>query len=266
MSFRNPREIEVKFKHALGAIGPLMCVADIATSELVSSSSNKEISDLSKKYNHRNLNLEKVELEKVGLYVNLAHIAYINSRAELFCEDVIGFIKKHTGNKESYNVDSVDFLRKSIFQIHARKHNIPKKVKSLSENDYISYSGKEELEVIDYFRKIRNIEFHGGVEKSTPIDADTNEDIFKKFKHRLVAFHQITIRDVILYSMAWQSAAKNICSKLVDIDNDLLVKIKKKYSNDDQERINNAMRQKLSHDYLQPAKVIEILENNGWVA
>jgi hypothetical protein len=266
MSFRNPREIEVKFKHALGAIGPLMCVADIASNELINCSSNQEISALSKKYNHRNLNLEKVKLASVGLYINLAHIAYINSRAELFCEDVIGFIKEHTGNKESYSIDSVDFFRKSIFQIHARKNNIHKQTKSLSESDYVSYSGKEELLVIDYFRKLRNIEFHGGVEKSTPIDAEKNENIFNRFKHRLVAFDQITIRDVILYSMAWQSAAKNICGKLVDIDDDFLVKIKKKYSNDDQDRINNAMRQKLSHDYLQPADIIDILENNGWVA
>jgi hypothetical protein len=266
MSFKNPREIEVKFKHALGAIGPLMCVADIASSELINSSSNQEISVLSKKYNHKNLNLEKVELENVSLYINLAHIAYINSRAELFCEDVVGFIKKHTGNKESYNIDSIDFFRKSIFQIHVRKHNLAKKTKSLAESDYVSYSGKEELLVIDYFRKLRNIEFHGGVKESIPIDVEKNEYIFKKFKHRLRAFHEITIRDVILYSRAWQSAAKNICCKLVDIDNDLLKKIKKKYSNDDQYRINNALRQKLSQDYLQPTDIIDILESNGWVA
>lgn len=266
MSLKTPRDIEVKFKNALGAIGPLMCVADIASNELINGTSNQEITVLSRKYNHKNLNLRKVRLEDASLYINLAHIAYINSRAELFCEDVVRFIKNHTGNKESYNIDSIDFLRKSIFQVHVRKNNIAKQTKLLSDSCYVDYSGKEELLVIDYFRKLRNIEFHGGVKESIPIDAEENEYIFKKFKHRLRTFHEITIRDVILYSMAWQSAAKNICVKLVDIDNDLLDKIKKKYSNDDQTRRNNALRQKLSHDYLQPADIIDILQNNGWVA
>tara|TARA_R110002124_G_scaffold248853_2_gene413988 strand:+ start:20817 stop:21548 length:732 start_codon:yes stop_codon:yes gene_type:complete len=243
-----------------------MCVADIASSELINSSKNNDISKLSRKYNHRNLNLEKVNLANVSLYVNFAHAAYINSRAEMFCDDVIDFIKQHTGNSESYNMDSLDFLRKCIFHVHARKNNLQKNAKKPSEFEFSSYSGNEELLVIDYFRKLRNIEFHGGVDVSSPVAEENNKLIFKRFGHYLRAFHEIEVRDVILYSMAWQSAAKNICCKLVDIDNVFLEKIKRKYSNSSPERLSNAMRQKLTHDYLQPADLVDILESNGWVA
>ena len=53
---------------------------------------------------------------------------------------------------------------------------------------------------------------------------------------------------------------------MVDIDNVFLEKIKRKYSNSSPERLSNAMRQKLTHDYLQPADLVDILESNGWVA
>lgn len=266
MSLRIPRDIEVKFKHSLGAIGPLMCVADIASNELINGSNNDDISKLSRKYKHRTLNLDKVNLANVSLYVNFAHVAYINSRAEMFCDDVIEFIKQHTGNSESYNMDSLDFLRKCIFHVYARKNNLPKNAKKPSEIEFASYSGDEELFVIDYFRKLRNVEFHGGIDENSPVAEEDNKLIFKKFGHHLRAFHEIEVRDVILYSMAWQSAAKNICCKLVDIDNVFLERIKRKYSNSSPERLSNAMRQKLTHDYLQSADLVDTLESNGWVA
>ncbi|KAE9635719.1 hypothetical protein [Aeromonas veronii] len=266
MSFRSPRDIEVKFKRSLGVIGPLMCVADMASKELINKTTNDDMSKLLKRYNHRNLNLKKVDLSNVRLYVNLAHIAYINSRAEMFCEDVVEFIKVHTGNSENYNMETLDFLRKCIFHVHARKKHLPKNTKKPSENELFSYSGKEELLVIDYFRKLRNSEFHGGVEDIISVDEEDNELIFKKFGRHLCDFHQIDIRDVILYSMAWQSAAKKICSKLVNIDAKFLDDLKRRYVNLSPERLNNAMRQKLTHDYLQSADLVDILEKNGWVA
>jgi hypothetical protein len=266
MSLRIPRDIEVKFKKSLGAIGPLMCVADIASNELTKGSNNDNVSKLSRKYKHRNLNLEKVNLANVSLYVNFAHVAYINSRAEMFCDDVIEFIKQHTGNSESYNMDSLDFLRKCIFHVHARKNNLPSNAKKPSEIEFASYSGGEELLVIDYFRKLRNFEFHGGIGESSPVAEGDNKLIFKKFGHHLRDFHEIEVRDVILYSMAWQSAAKNICCNLVNIDNVFLERIKRKYSNSSPKRLSNAMRQKLTHDYLQPADLVDTLESNGWVA
>ncbi|TBT23608.1 hypothetical protein D5E80_25200 [Vibrio parahaemolyticus] len=264
--FKTPRDVEVRFKNSLGAIGPLMCVADIAANELVSNNDNQQVTSLSRAYNHKNLNLEKVDLSVVSLYVNLAHVAYINSRAELFCDNSVEFIKEHTGNSNSYNIDSIDFLRKAVFQIHVRKHGIDKKVRKLDESIYLEYIGKEELTVIDYFRKMRNVEFHGGVQGASPVGQDENELIYKRFKHRLNPFHEIAVRDVILYSQAWQSAAKNICSNLVDIDNELLGKLLTRYSNYSDERKNNAIAQKLEHDYLQPKYVVNTLKDNGWVA
>lgn len=266
MLIRSPRDIEVKFKNSLGAITPLMCIADIASNEIRHNLSKDEITLLSRKYKHRNLNIEKIDLKQVSLYVNFAHIAYINSRAEIFCEDIVDFIKNRTKTNKEYKVDSTDLARRSVFFVHARKNDIPISTKKLSEAEYIYYFGEAELLVIDYFRRLRNCEFHGGVNSSLKIPNDHDSLITSKFGHSLRVFHEIDVRDVILYSMAWQSAAKNICSKLVSIDNELLEKIKRKYSKSSEQRLNNAMRQKLSHDYLQSAAYINILQNNGWVA
>lgn len=267
--FRTPRDIETKFRHSLGAIGPLMCVADIAAQELSSNLSPDEIIKLSKKYKHKRLNVRNIDISEVSLYVNLSHIAYINSRADLFCNDVVCYVKKITGNSNSYNIDSVDFLRKSIFQVYVRKNNINKKVKKLDEDIYSSFAGQEELLIIDYFRKMRNIEFHGGVSaenEKLSLTKNNKIAIISKFKHVPRDFCDLGIRDVILYSQAWQSVAKNFCSKLIDMDSDFLSKITKKYSNYDEERRNNALRQKLKQDYLQSDSTINKLESNGWVA
>lgn len=266
--FRTPRDIETNFRKSLGAISPLMCVADIATHELVKKRQNEEVSLLTKKYKHKRLNIKKINLDEVALYVNLAHIAYINSRAESFCNDVVGFSKSIVKESESYNIDTVDFLRKSIFLVYARNNGLRKSTTKLEESIYIDYVGEEELLIVDYYRRLRNVEFHGGVDSAAVPSFDKNyeKNVRDKFSFSPNKFQQLTIRDVILYSQAWQSAAKRFCSKVVKIDKELLEKIVSKYVNDDDSRRNNALRQKLKQDYLQPDDVINILERDGWVA
>lgn len=245
-----------------------MCVADIATKELIRTQSKEDLSKLTKKYKHKRLVLNSTELESAALYVNLAHIAYINSRAESFCTYVADYSKKHSKVTDSYNIDSVDFLRKSVFLVYARNNNIKKTTTKLAESVYIDYVGHNELLIIDYYRKLRNIEFHGGAdnEELLPFDPQDSIAIRDTYNFSPNKFPNITIRDVILYSQAWQSAVKHFCSKLVNIDSDLLKKLVRKYANDDDQRRNNALRQKLRQDYLQPDDVINILEFNGWVA
>lgn len=243
-----------------------MCIADIATNELLNKHSVYEISVLSKRQKHRNLNIEKANLDQASLYINLAHIAYISSRAEQFCEDVIEFVKEYTENRDSYNSESLDYMRKAIYNIHNRKRNMAMTNQQLSDEMYAGYIGEAEIYVIDYFRKLRNKEFHGGVDASPPIEILQNTKVKNKFGHHLCAFHEIKIKDVILYSRAWQSAAKNICSHIVEIDEELLREFKRRYSGYKEQRLNHAMRQRLSQDYLQSDYKINILENNGWVA
>lgn len=266
--FRTPRDIETSFRKSLGAIGPLMCVADIATHELVNKRSDDELSKLTKKYKHKRLNLSQIDLGDVALYVNLAHIAYINSRAESFCADVVRYSKENSKVSESFNIDSVDFLRRSVFLVYARNNGLKKTTTSLAESIYIDFVGENELLVIDYYRRLRNVEFHGGVdgEAVPPLDQQQIDAIRTIYNFSPNKFSKLSIRDVILYSQAWQTAAKRLCSKVVKIDNDLLGKILCKYVNDDDVRRRNALRQKLKQDYLQSDDVINILESNGWVA
>jgi len=287
---RTPRDIETKFRQSLGAIGPLMCLAEIASKELMNMDTN-DLHKLVKEYEHNKLKISHIELSDVSLYVNLAHIAYINSRADHFCDEVTKFNKKEIdrknkkdkeeqkktkkntkekkNNEQSYNIDSIDFLRKSVFLVHARNNKLKKSTTKLDEDVYVEYLGQEELWIIDYYRKLRNIEFHGGVSGNEPpltLDEDQKQRIYKKYKFSPSDFMNLSVRDVILYSQAWQAVAVLLCSKIVEIDGDLLDRLRKKYKNPNIERRNNALRQKLKQDYLQSDAVVSKLETQGWVA
>ena len=284
---RTPRDIETKFRQSLGAIGPLMCLAEIASKELANMDAS-DLNNLVKEYEHKKLKISHIELSDVSLYVNLAHIAYINSRADHFCDEVIEFNKKETEkknkkdkeitgkatkgknkNKQSYNIDSIDFLRKAVFLVHARNKKLKYSTTKLDESVYIEYLGQEEIWIIDYYRKLRNIEFHGGVSENEPpltLDGDQKKKIYKKYKFSPNEFMNLTVRDVILYSQAWQAVAVLLCSKIVEIDQELLSRLTSKYKNSSEERRNNALRQKLAQDYLQPDHVVSTLAHQGWVA
>lgn len=262
-----PRELEKSFRKTLGYINPLMCVADIATQELLNKNNPLEINEISKKYKHKRLNIEKLDLADVSLYVNISHIAFINSRAEAFTQQASKFVKKNTRNSKSYNTDQLDFLRKAIFQIHARNNNLSESINDLKEIEYESYAGKVELEIIDFYRKIRNIELHGGSESNpSSLSEESIKFIRSKYRYEPNNINSLNIRDVILLSQAWQTVAVNLCSKLVVIDNNFLSLLKKKHNGTNQIRRNTAIRNTLAQDFLQPEDIINTLESNGWVA
>ncbi|EAM2920082.1 hypothetical protein A6833_09970 [Salmonella enterica] len=266
---RTPRDIESNFRKTLGIINPLMCIADISLKELESNLEEMPLSNLTNKHKHNRLSVENIKIADALLYVHLAHITYINSRAESFCNEVIKLTNMLTKNSDSYDIDPTDKLRKTIILIQAKKKKVSKTTKKLDESVYIKFCGQAELLIVDYFRKLRNIEMHES-SKSNELKFECTPqeriEIMKKFKHSPNDWETLNIRDVILYSQAWQSLAVNLCSNIVDIDNGFLNKLKKKYANDDKVRRDNAIRQKLRQDYLQPAHIVSMLEHSGWVA
>ena len=264
-----PRNIETKFRKELGDVTPYMCIIDIASKELTSKCQALEIQQLAKQHGHSRLVVGHLDLTRTMTFVHVSQMAFIDSRADGFCDEVTKFQRESTNDKSSPNLDRLDKLRKTIYLIaasKAEKYTLNKD----DENIYKEYAGAIELVITDYYRKIRNIEFHGGINncKSHPqlSENDLNE-IERTWKHRPNGFNSLTSRDVILYSQSWQKIAVNLCQKLANID-DVLKNLCARYATKTPERRDNAITNTLRQDYLQPEESINRLRNqtNGWVA
>lgn len=269
--YRTPRDIETKFRKNIGSIVPYMCLVDVASQDMMNNKSQIKIKDLIKEHGHKRLSIDDLELQKMIIYVNLAHIAFINSRSDGFCRDLIKYNKTISNFSQSYNIESVDILRRAVFLMHARKTNLKDTTTSLSETIYGDYIGKTELKIVDYFREMRNIEFHGGLENSQE-EISLNEsdlsEIQQKYKHKPNGFNCLSVRDVILYSQAWQQIAINLCQRLIDIDDTFIKNLCAQYSKCSSSRRDNAITRKLHQDYLQNQEIIDKLrkKTNGWIA
>ena len=261
-----PRYIETKFRHQLGEISPFLSLIDISSNELINNNSEIEISKLSKKYGHKRLAVDHIDFKKINFFVQLSHLAFIHSRSERFCEEFRNYQKILFDDHSSPNLNELDKLRKVIYYLHAQKNSTFEQ----NETVYSNYAGVIELKIADYYRKIRNIEFHGGVLDKSDYDIFSKTDLTQiKDKYNYIPnfADQLTIRDVILYSEAWQKIAVNLCRKLVDIDS-VVKDLCKKYKDKTDNRRDSAISKKLRNDYLQEESEINIMRQltKGWVA
>jgi hypothetical protein len=268
---RTPRDIETKFKKRIGTITPYMSLIDIASQEFAKQNSIDELTTLVRGYGHKKLSVTSLELTKMAVYINISHIAFINSRADGFCDDVKQFNKTLSLDGKSYGIESVDKLRKTIFLVHARKANIKVTETTLNEKTYQMYVGKTELMVVEYYRNLRNVEFHGGLEssdKQVQLSTEDLNSINEVYKWKPSKFTEISVRDAILYSQVWQQIAINLCRNLVEIDSEFIKELCEKYRTSSESRRNNAISQKLQQDYLQPIDFVDSMrfETNGWMA
>jgi len=266
---RVPRDIETKFRKELGNVNPYMSVIDIAAKELLDKYTISEIEQLSKKYKHSRLSVGHLDLSKIPVFIHVSQMAFINSRAEQFCDEVLEFHKDNDTSPPNFdNLDKLDKFRRLIYRIASS--NGTKVVIKKDNPIYAEYVGSIELKIADYYRVIRNTEFHGGIGESNShlqlSDADLQE-IKVSYKHKPNKFNDLTSRDVILYSQAWQKIAVNLCRKLIDLDS-VVKKLCVEYSKCTAERRDNAISNKLRQDYLQSDDSINRLRNktNGWIA
>ncbi len=268
-----PRNIEILFRKDLGEVTTYIHFIEISTKEFFERYPANTATDhihieLAKKYGHRRLQSHHLKPEKFNQFIHLSHLAFINSRADAFCDDVLDFSSMLPNSKKLSREAEGDKLRKTLTVIYASRHNdrnlIRKKIsKTIVEN----YAGKVEVAIVDYYRNIRNSEFHGGLDRSTSNFSLKFENmIIESYKHRPNLPENLTTRDVILYSQAWQNIAKNVCSNLVDI-NPIVEQLCRKYKSKTSKRRNNAITNKLEQDYLQSKEKIDILrvQTNQWL-
>jgi hypothetical protein len=262
--------METKLRKELGDVIPHMSIVDIATRELFSHDLAK-IEQIAKRYKHSRLSISHLPKAMTMRFVFLSQIAFIASKADAFCDDVREFIKQNTTTAPSPNLEGLDNLRKAIYLLDLTKADWPQGTKKKDDESlYNRYVDSLDLAVVDYYRKIRNIQFHGGLsqKEAHPIlSEEAASNIKKKYNYRPNHLTNLTARDAILFSRSWQSIAVSVCRNLVDIDV-VVENLCKKYARLQHDRRDNAITNALRQDYLQTEDNITILRQgtNGWIA
>ena len=261
-----PRRIESQFRHELGAINPYLCLVDSAVEFFLEETEGKPdkakfLRIIAEKYGHHHLYTERLDTNALRKFVHLAHIALINSKAEAACKRIQ---KIKMMLNEAKNIAEGDFLRKTIAIVYSSKKEDYRLAKNVEHKIFEDYIGKTELEIIDYFRIIRNTEFHsskdGSLNKLLEIYNSTDQNLLEKvYKSRLNKPEEINSKDVLLLSKVWQESIKKICGKCLNMEKvyEELKSLYKGISND--KRRKNKIMQSLKQDFLQTDEEISII-------
>jgi hypothetical protein len=265
----NPRAIEVNFRKGLGDVNPYIVLVDIAVREFKSNINQTEIPNYAKKHGHPTLQTSHLDLDKLCNFVHLSHLGFINSRADALCDDILEFDTMYPNLAKKAKGDK---LRKTVSVLYASNLQDKKLVENTPEHVFIDYVGETELKIVDYYRHIRNSEFHGGLSRwdhKNDLSDDSKDEIKEKYKHTPNDHDKLEPRDVILYSRVWQVIARRLCSKLVNVEKDILPKLCRKYKGKRKVRKDFAIANTLKREYfLSEKEVDELLQKltNGWEA
>ena len=264
-----PRFLETNFRKELGKISPYLSLIDIASKEFIDYSKDCNLDALAKKHGHMKLVYDHIELSEMSYFATLSHLAFIHSRAERFCDEFRCYQKDIYKDESSSNLSELDKLRRTVFNLHSTKNNNALIPKGDNEMIYAEYTGSIEMKIYDYYRKIRNVEFHGGINLQVEdyFNGEDLEQIKKRYNCIPHNMNSITIRDVILYSQAWQNIARNICRKAVSVES-VVKELCYIYKHKNSKRRDNAITNKLQNEYLQELSEIDIMREltKGWLA
>jgi len=261
-----PGRIESQFRHELGAINPYLCLVDSAVEFFLEETEAKPdkakfLRIIAGKYGHHHLYTEHLDMNDLRKFVHLAHIALINSKAEAACKRIQ---KIKMMLNESKDFAEGDFLRKTIAIVHSSKKGDSNLAKNVKHKTFEDYVGKTELGIIDYFRIIRNTEFHSlkdeSLNKLLEIYNSTDQDFLKKaYKSKLNKPEEINSKDVLLLSKVWQKSIKEICRKCLNMEKvyEELKSLYKGISSD--KRRKTKIIQSLKQDFLQTDEEISII-------
>lgn len=260
------------FRRELGDINPLVCLMDVAMSSFSLKIDN----------NHNKSKFLKKEVAKhghVGLYTDhlnfadsrhvgyIAMLALIQSKADSFCAK----IQNHECLNQEYKSQAKgDFLRKTIFVIIKSSYPNLAPSNPVVENDFDFIIDNNDISLVDYYRSIRNEELHNSllskrndslIKLYERIDLDKTHKNFKILpKHPEL----IDIKDVILFSKAWQKLAKDFAKSFINFDIHVIDYLRKKFGNLKQSRRDNAVKQFLQREFLFEEPEITNLTRDLW--
>lgn len=249
-----PGAIFTNLKKELGAINPYMAIVDSSVKIFLEASKQSTnppgfISAQAKSLGYGTLYLDQLELENSKQFVYLSHIAFMNGKAETACD----YIRRQPlVAKPNVNVEG-DFLRKAIRVIHSSRNRTGEVM-----NDDVALSNfvdASDVAVIDYYRKMRNINFHGGNSEKKEIFSETHAPTVKaKYNWAPSPVGNLKSQDMLLLSKVWQRVIRDLCERSLDPERDVLPLIVKRYKGVTGERMLNGAIKLLQQEYLLDTK------------
>lgn len=245
-----PGAIFTNLKKELGAINPYMAIVDSSVKIFLDASKQSAnppgfISAQAKSFGYGTLYLDQLELEKSKQFVYLSHIAFMNGKAETACD----YIRKQPlVAKPNVNVEG-DFLRKAIRVIHSSRNGTGEVMND--DAALSSFVDASDVAVIDYYRKMRNINFHGGSSEEIVIFSETYASTVRgRYNWVPSPFGNLKAQDMILLSKVWQRVIRDLCERSLDPERDVLPLVVKRYKGATGERMLNGAIKLLRQEYL----------------
>jgi len=245
-----PGAIFTELKKELGSINPYMAIVDSSVrifldDAKVSVSPSKFIAAKAKLLGYGRLYLDQLELERTKQFVYVSHIAFINSKAEVACEK----IRKQPLVRKPIAAVEGDYLRQVVRVLHASRND-----SSTIVNDDMAMGelvDVGDVAIIDYYRKLRNENFHGGkVSTAYSFGQPQVANIAAKYGCTPSQPGNLNSQDMILLSKVWQQVILDLCVKSLDPEKDVLPLVAKRYKGITGDRRAKGIIQHLQQEYL----------------
>jgi len=259
MGNKTPAKIEQGFRKTLGAINPYMCLVDVAVKEMIKNCNKKDIRIQAKEHGYPNIITEHINLSSLSQLVHISHLIYIQSKAEEATRQILSLSR---ADKSKCKQGS--FFDKAICGIHCKKDSSYNPPSPWNNQLTQNYLGIEETLIVDYYRLMRNYTIHGAKDSSEMNDyfnEKFNEDNLNKIKNKFGftpnTVNNLTENDVYLASIAWQSCIKKLSKKCINIKEDIMPSLLKKYKKHTKKRKQSSIINTLKIEYLLSDKEIE---------
>lgn len=281
-----PRMLERGFRRHLGEVNPYLALADVSLVDLARTVEGEPNADENlawrmRKAGHNRIYLKTPDIAKARRFVHLSAIAYVHSCGDFLCKSIQQhpeIAKARAAVAPSTEDEDEDedkqkpkgwFLLRTLYLLlltsrRTAPQNPPDPMEIEKVLDMHVYS------LLDYFRIIRNFEFHGAcgvAREASPIFEVLDHDRIKsEYGASLSRPGNIGRSDFVIYSKAWQRAAKSLCCAVAERKNVLPALIRDKYgSYTNVVRRRNGALAVLTQDFLLDAAAADaVIYDLGW--
>lgn len=274
-----PRKMLDRFLKDLGRVNPALSILDTAMARFSEQAQQHAdptafLRATSARAGHPKLMVSPTILPQATRLLHLTHVAYIVGRADAFCDE----LRRHPMIVSGPAPTKGDFLRKAVYCIHRTAWPVGALSDPPSDQQITHHMPPFISPILDYYRVIRNEELHddgagsgsGGSVKLYNEHFKSEESKIRQQVHTAFGASpsspdQINSKDVLLFSRAWQVAARALCRTMFNADSHLKPLLQGRFGNLSPERRINGARGLLKQEFLlEEHQVGELLSDLGW--
>ncbi len=221
-----PGQLELDFRRSLGRHNLYLNMLDVSAKIFADTlakqpSEERYIRECAKKLGFHSL-YPDASFASARMYLVYSHIAYVFSAGDLLCDRIRSArsIKALKSNTSFFNeIDKGDFVKKTL-ALTVLATMSPESRNADAVNMQVEHVQKlESFALVNYYRLIRNEELHAAGEfdrkAATEMDALPADRIQAQYGAMPSSAGEITSRDALLCSKAWQDIAKWLCRHML---------------------------------------------------